>query len=128
MFSKLSTFVALTNAASWNYESNGADWGSVTYSDGTVNTCLETNQSPINLISRDSEEFDYKVYKASDDMIQKTYSNQYQTKNTNNGHTTQLTYADATDLNNIIQDGGSNGFTSQMAEKIFGATNEYTGV
>lgn len=99
MLSKLSTFVAVANAASWDYASNGADWTSV------AAACGENNQSPINLISPDAEEFTYKIYKSTDDMIQKSYSNQFGMTNTNNKHTTQL------DLD-VSSTAGSNGFKS----------------
>jgi len=99
MLNKLSTFVAVANAASWDYASNGADWTSVNA------TCGNNNQSPINLISPSADEFTYKIYKSTDDMIQKMYSNQYGMTNTNNKHTTQLKLDNSTSA-------GSNGFKS----------------
>jgi hypothetical protein len=69
MLSKLSSFIAVTSGASWDYSTNGADWPSIN------SDCALTNQSPINLISADSENFKYKTYRADEDSIEKAYSN-----------------------------------------------------
>jgi hypothetical protein len=68
MFSKLSIIFTATSASSWDYLQNGADWPEFEVEN---NQCGLTNQSPINLISRDSSEFKYKVYDDDKDMLTK---------------------------------------------------------
>jgi hypothetical protein len=74
---------AASTGPSWNYEKNGADW----VGDDFPN-CGKTNQSPINLISRESDNFEYTIYDGVEDDIKKEYSNQFDVPNKNNGHTT----------------------------------------
>lgn len=65
--------VGTSQAASWDYwTNNGEDWPSL---DIDGNMCGSTNQSPINLISRKSDDFKYPIYEAEDDMVEKIYSN-----------------------------------------------------
>ena len=74
MFSKLALLgtIAMVDGASWNYEKNGADWPELTIED---NECGNAAQSPINLFSPGSADFDYKVYQADKDTFTKDYSN-----------------------------------------------------
>lgn len=58
------------------------------------------------------------MIKSGDDKITKEYSNQYRSQVKMNGHTSQL------DLN----PNGVNGFTSKLAEKVFGASTTFNGV
>jgi hypothetical protein len=63
MLSKLTNFVVAAQALSYDYATNGADWI------GVSADCGLTNQSPINLVSYGSDNFEYKTYKSKDDMI-----------------------------------------------------------
>ena len=120
MFSKLSLLVASSSAASWNYATNGADWGDVNA--GGDPACLLSNQSPINLVSYnkdDKESFPYKTYPSTDDMYRKSYSNQFESALNFNGHTTQL---------DLDPNDGVNAFNSNMGEKLFGTVKEFSGV
>jgi carbonic anhydrase len=70
------TMALMANGATWDYATNnGEDWPAITYDDGTVNQCGETNQSPINLKSKGSADFTYKVYTQDADMFTKDYTN-----------------------------------------------------
>jgi hypothetical protein len=66
------TLLGASEAASWDYKKNGADW----VSDEFPN-CGKTNQSPINLISRNNDDFSYTIYEGSEDDVKKEYSNQF---------------------------------------------------
>ena len=60
------TMVNVARGASWNYQTNGADWPDFSPD------CGNSNQSPINLISYNEEtekDFPYKIYKSKDDEI-----------------------------------------------------------
>jgi hypothetical protein len=69
MISKINFAFAVVNAAgdaTYNYETNGADWPDFSPD------CGNSNQSPINLISYSDDkdkDFPYKVYKSKDDEI-----------------------------------------------------------
>ena len=56
----------------YDYISNGADWPSITYPDGTVNQCGSTNQSPIDLKKDLPAD---KMVEAKTDQYSKLYSN-----------------------------------------------------
>lgn len=60
------------SAATYNYKANGADWPNLDIED---NECGSSAQSPINLISKDSDNFSYKIYDARMDNFVKSYSN-----------------------------------------------------
>ena len=119
MISKLSLLVASVSSASYDYATNGADWPSLSVPD---NQCGSTNQSPIDLISYNpdkKEDFPYKRYPATDDQYRKSYSNQFASALTFNGHTTQL---------DLDPNDGVNTFNSKMGEKLFGSVKEFNGV
>jgi carbonic anhydrase len=104
-------------SAEWTYLTNGADWASVDTAPD-VNKCATTNQSPINLLSEKADAFDYTIYKGEEDAITKDYSNQFNTQNNNNGHTTQVT----------LDQTGTNFYTSKLAEKVFNTGTAWEGM
>ena len=66
---KLALLVIATQAAesaTYNYKTNGADWPSL---DIENNECGDAAQSPINLISKNSADFDYKILDARMDSF-----------------------------------------------------------
>ena len=70
----IAALVATANAAAWNYKTdNGKDWPDLT--DIEDNVCGTSNQSPINLISKSSPAFKYKVYEGKEDAFNKDYTN-----------------------------------------------------
>jgi carbonic anhydrase len=77
-----------------------------------------TNQSPINLISEKGDGFDYTIYKGEEDSITKDYSNQFNTQNNNNGHTTQVN----------LDPASTNYYTSNLASKVFNTGNKWEGI
>ena len=97
MLSKLSLMTATVSAAAtFNYETNGADWGD------TNPECLYTNQSPIDLPEWDpdnEDDFPYKVYSSNDDDYRKSYSNQAGSVFTMTGYTGQVDLAPEDGLN-----------------------------
>ena len=99
----------------WDYSTNGKDWPTI----AGYEACGLSNQSPINLISRDHEDFAYPVIKAKDDDFIKSYSNQYGAIVNMNGHTSQV------DLDTMH---GANMFKSQVAQDYYGAPVEYNGL
>lgn len=79
-----------TQAAGGGYDyatNNGADWPDIVYNDGSVNYCGEANQSPINLKRNGG----YPVYDADDDMVTKTYTNQFDVEVKELSDTTKVT-------------------------------------
>lgn len=63
----------LANGATWDYATNnGEDWPGLSVDN---NECGETNQSPINLFSKGSADFNYNVYTEDRDMFTKDYTN-----------------------------------------------------
>ena len=127
MISKLALLVCSTYAeggATWNYKTNGADWKDVVI-DGKTNECALPNQSPINLISKGSDDFKYKIYDKDDDMFTKVYSNQAGNPKWN-GHTNQVNLDTSADSPTKAT-APSNTFTSNIASQIFGADDEFEG-
>ena len=66
----LALTVSTNASATWDYKQNGADWVSDEYPN-----CGTTNQSPINLVSVDADDFSYDIYDAEEDNLTKDYSN-----------------------------------------------------
>jgi len=86
------------------FTSNGEDWPDLEI-DG--NMCGGPNQSPINLSRYGS----YPLYSSSDDMISKSYTNQYDVEVAVLPDTTKVT------LNSDI----TNKYHSMLATEVFGA-------
>ena len=113
----ISTFLAATQAADWNYLQNGADWPDLVIDN---NVCGESNQSPIDLSTTYS---DYPNFSAADDDISKIYSNQKGMTVNWNGHTSQVgSHTEVAD--NLL---GTNVFRSKLAESSFGTTTTFEG-
>ena len=112
----LSTMLAATQAADWNYATNGADWPDA------FPECGATNQSPIDLKTDTSG---YQIFGAADDDITKIYSNQYGGTVNWNGHTSQTDLGkDATtDKMTTV-----NFFKSKIAKNHFGAPDTFEGI
>lgn len=71
-------------AGAWDYKQHGADWPEAC-------TVGVTNQSPINLISPSSADFNYPLIEGVKD--EKNYLNQKDLTVTFNGHTSQVDLA-----------------------------------
>jgi len=106
-------FLPFVASADWDYSQNGADWP-----DGFLN-CGSINQSPINLVTPDSEEFDYEIYKARDDAYTKSYANPVDANVNFNGHTSQV---------DLDTEDGRTMFNSKLAGEVFGAETEFKAV
>ena len=102
----------VASEATWDYSQNGKDWPNIEGFEG----CGLPNQSPINLNSMNSPEFEYTVIRAKDDDFIKSYSNQFDTQVNFNGHTSQV------DLT------GTNMFKSSIAKDNFGGPSEFKGL
>jgi carbonic anhydrase len=120
MLSKIAfaVYTVYASEGAWNYHKNGADWPKLTID---KNECgNKANQSPINLVSRLSKDFKYKVYDAEKDAFTKAYSNAIDVNPKFNGHTNQVNL-------DVSATAPSNMFTSQVAAEIFGADTEFDG-
>jgi carbonic anhydrase len=102
-------------ASAFDYSQNGKDWPTLTIPE-TVNNCGGLNQSPINLVSKGKEGFDYQVFDHSKDMTTKSYHNKHEVHVKWNGVTSDV---------EIYLSGVLNMFTSNIASSIYGASDEY---
>ena len=134
MLSKIALMTATVSASAWTYDydtDNGSDWPDLTNGDET-NYCGDSNQSPINLISRKAKgglynkTYKKKKYSWKDDRgedkeaVMKEYSNQFGAQQNMNGHTVQI------DLD-VAEGADPNYFISQLAGEVFGADTKFVG-
>ena len=104
------------NAAGYDYKQNGKDWKDIS----GYSACGATNQSPINLYRKGSNDFDYIEIDADEDELAKVYSNQKGVVNTNNGHTVQVGIKpeEATNVNM---------FSSMVSPDVYGGPEVFDG-